>query len=252
MPAKSGETWSTRTAKLQDFSEILKSLMKKLTGTERVEFTSHSLKAMQLSWLAKRGVPKETRKALGYHIEWGDRSMKAYSRDGLRHPLRVLRALLMEISLGQFTPDGKSKRAPQPVDLEKEVLEIDEWDAADQCLGGDAAEDDDGFSSGDEVEVGSSDESDCNSDLTDEGELDRCEWKLNRAGCGDELYISTLSLELHRGRLLCDERLGCGRLVTGSYRLATEQDEIVTRSVKCRDGCWTNQLQPEHRDSDSD
>ena len=66
-------------------------------------YTSHSLKATMLSYLAKRGVPFEDRLALGYHFFL--RMALTYSRDGASRPLAVLCDMLAEIRKGVFSPD---------------------------------------------------------------------------------------------------------------------------------------------------
>jgi hypothetical protein len=74
-----------------------------------VNYTSgvkvHSLKVTLLSWAAKRGLPPDVRKALGYHIDSNEMSMMTYSRDAMARPLRKLEALLAEVRLGTFNPD---------------------------------------------------------------------------------------------------------------------------------------------------
>ena len=76
---------------------------------------SHSLKATPLSWLAKFGVDRESRKALGYHKPKGDKSMLAYSRDDLAGPLRKFECVLRAIAAGDFLPDAtRSGRFAKP------------------------------------------------------------------------------------------------------------------------------------------
>jgi hypothetical protein len=67
---------------------------------------SHSLKATPLSWMAKFGVDRESRKALGYHKPKGDRAMLAYSRDDMAGPLRKYEGVLRAIAAGDFVPDA--------------------------------------------------------------------------------------------------------------------------------------------------
>ena len=66
---------------------------------------SHSLKVTTLSWLAKRGVDREVRRSLGYHVRKDELTMEAYSRDSLAGPLRLLAATIAEIRAGRFLPD---------------------------------------------------------------------------------------------------------------------------------------------------
>jgi len=81
----------------------------------RERFGTHSSKATVLSWLAKSGVDKSTRRLLGGHVEAGDTSMLEYSRDALAGPLREVMALYERIKTGQFRPDvtrsGRWKKA---------------------------------------------------------------------------------------------------------------------------------------------
>ena len=70
------------------------------------EIGSHSLKATTLSWDAKKGLPQDTRRILGYHRLPGDRSVATYSRDELAGPLRLYQEMLKEISGGSFVPDA--------------------------------------------------------------------------------------------------------------------------------------------------
>ena len=87
----------------------------------------HSLKVTLLSWAAKRGLPPDVRKALGYHIDSNEMSMMTYSRDAMARPLRKLEALLAEVRLGTFDPDASRSgrlvpnveraKDPQPDDV---------------------------------------------------------------------------------------------------------------------------------------
>lgn len=100
--------WTTVPYHTVEFGSALRSVL--LSRGFKVEelsnIGSHSLKTTTLSWLAKRGVDKTTRKALGYHICSGDRSMDAYSRDALAGPLRTLQLLFTEIRSEKFKPDS--------------------------------------------------------------------------------------------------------------------------------------------------
>ena len=66
----------------------------------------HSPKATLLSWCAKFGLDKETRKDLGGHVQSSDASVAAYSRDMLAGPLRKLGEVLEAIRNGVFLPDA--------------------------------------------------------------------------------------------------------------------------------------------------
>ena len=78
------------------------------SGTDKhdlLHYGSHSLKATVLSWLSKRGVPREIRAALGYHAKAVDGTEVVYGRDNMSAPLRVMNSVLDEIVDGYFMPD---------------------------------------------------------------------------------------------------------------------------------------------------
>ena len=78
------------------------------SGTDKHElehYGSHSLKATLLSWLSKRGVPREIRAALGYHAKAVDGTEVVYGRDNMSAPLRVMTSVIDEIVDGIFMPD---------------------------------------------------------------------------------------------------------------------------------------------------
>ena len=66
---------------------------------------AHSLKSTALSWLAKAGIDRDTRRVLGYHIKADERSMEAYSRDSMAGPLRQLARVIADIAAGRLLPD---------------------------------------------------------------------------------------------------------------------------------------------------
>ena len=85
---------------------------------------SHSGKATLLSWAAKYGVDKSTRRDLGYHIARKNRSVHAYSRDYQTAPLRRLAVVLKAVDEKEFDPDctrsGRFKRKQPEEDVESE------------------------------------------------------------------------------------------------------------------------------------
>ena len=97
----------------------------------------HSLKVTLLSWAAKRGLPPDVRKALGYHIDSNEMSMMTYSRDAMARPLRKLEAMLAEVRLGTFDPDSSRSgrlvpnlerdKPPQEEDIEITAEANDDW-----------------------------------------------------------------------------------------------------------------------------
>lgn len=75
------------------------------TESEARERATHSLKSTLLSWLAKFGVDRDSRKALGFHLNKADETMALYSRDMMAKPLRDLDAVLDAIRRKVFNPD---------------------------------------------------------------------------------------------------------------------------------------------------
>ena len=70
-----------------------------------VPAATHSCKATLLSWAAKAGMSRSTRRLLGAHADTRDRSMLEYSRDALAGPLKELEELLQKINDKVFSPD---------------------------------------------------------------------------------------------------------------------------------------------------
>ena len=75
------------------------------SADDLVRIGSHSLKCTMLSWLAKCGAPRETRRILGYHVAPGDRVLEAYSRDSLAGQLRTLADVIGQVRSKKFLPD---------------------------------------------------------------------------------------------------------------------------------------------------
>ena len=78
---------------------LLKAIMDEFVAT-------HSGKATVLSWCAKAGMTKSTRRLLGGHVDHADRGVVTYSRDALAGPMRQLQTLYRNIRLGSFDPDA--------------------------------------------------------------------------------------------------------------------------------------------------
>ena len=86
--------------------------------------TAHSLKVTLLSWMAKAGVPKGTRRLLGGHTAPGDRSVVLYSRDALAAPMRLLSDVLVKVRRRDFLPDStRSGYFPAAADEASSVSE---------------------------------------------------------------------------------------------------------------------------------
>ena len=71
-----------------------------------MSYGTHSLKATVLSWLAKRGIPRDVRAALGYHAKAVDGTEVVYGRDNMAAPLRTMVGVICEVSEGSFRPDA--------------------------------------------------------------------------------------------------------------------------------------------------
>ena len=73
---------------------------------EANKYTSHSLKATALSWLAKYGVDVETRRLMGHHLHPTLKSVVTYSRDTLIHGHSMLSIIIDDIISNTFDPDA--------------------------------------------------------------------------------------------------------------------------------------------------
>ena len=67
--------------------------------------TTHSLKSTLLVWAARYGLSEPVRGLLGHH-SLKENSVACYSRDMLSQPTRELCAMIYNIKLGNFVPDG--------------------------------------------------------------------------------------------------------------------------------------------------
>ena len=123
-PDASGDA-TIRPVSTSEASSWLEHLLTKTHGKlQGKRYTSHSLKATMLSYLAKRGVPFEDRLALGYHAN-PLRMALTYSRDGASRPLAVLCDMLAEIRKGVFSPDvTRSGRLQMGSDKEAAASEV--------------------------------------------------------------------------------------------------------------------------------
>jgi hypothetical protein len=68
--------------------------------------SSHSLKAVVLSWLRKYGVDPFHSKVAGYHSIAGEASMFSYARDNVAATLRVIDEVIDSVRTGVFQPDS--------------------------------------------------------------------------------------------------------------------------------------------------
>jgi hypothetical protein len=103
-----GGGWTSVPMKTVEFGVALRTLL--LNGGFTAEaldaIGAHSLKTTTLSWMAKAGVDRDSRRALGYHVRADERSMEAYSRDSLAGPLRLLAKVIGDIQAKRFSPDA--------------------------------------------------------------------------------------------------------------------------------------------------
>jgi hypothetical protein len=103
-----GGGWTSVPMKTVEFGVALRTLF--LNGGFTAEaldaIGAHSLKTTTLSWMAKAGVDRDSRRALGYHVRADERSMEAYSRDSLAGPLRLLAKVIGDIQAKRFAPDA--------------------------------------------------------------------------------------------------------------------------------------------------
>ena len=102
-----GGGWTQAAMTTEEFGATLKSLLLKggFSPEAVAGIGAHSCKATALSWIAKAAIPRDDRRALGYHIKPGDRTMEAYSRDAMAGPLRHLVATIAKVRAGRFLPD---------------------------------------------------------------------------------------------------------------------------------------------------
>ena len=124
----SGHLVETIDCTSQDLGIALKNILSKF-GWHRDDLqnhSSHSMKATLLSFAAKRGTLDESeRRILGYHMEKGTGSVKAYARDNMSIPLRKLCTTIREIAAGYFLPSS-SRSGRFPNDEGDDQIDIDE------------------------------------------------------------------------------------------------------------------------------
>ena len=103
-----GGGWVAAPLKTAEFGILVRGLLRDTGFDADVLKTigSHSLKATGLSWVGKAHIDRDDRRALGYHVRPGDRSMESYSRDSMAGPLRCFTAVIEDIRKGVFVPDA--------------------------------------------------------------------------------------------------------------------------------------------------
>ena len=95
--------------------------------------TSHSLKATILSWCAKWGLPLETRRILGHHVDPGAKSVITYSRDALVAAHTSVAKMINAIKLNKFDPDTTPGERIRLIDLVSEDLEASAGNETREC-----------------------------------------------------------------------------------------------------------------------
>ena len=102
LPAPVGKGWSVRPVTCSEPAQLLRLLISVDDGS----VASHSLKSTCLSWAAKAGLPRESRRLLGRHADALQGSDSFYSRDLAIGPVRELQTVIRWIREGLFFPDN--------------------------------------------------------------------------------------------------------------------------------------------------
>ena len=98
--------WTDRMLTSSEASVWLREIIRQILPDANVdELGTHSNKCTPLAWAARRGLPLDVRKHLGYHSAGADNSALVYSRDAMARPLRMLVTMLSEIRRKLFLPD---------------------------------------------------------------------------------------------------------------------------------------------------
>ena len=127
--------WAKKPLRLGDLNELLKAALVEI-GVRPI--TSHSMKAMVLTWAAARGLSTQTRSALEYHKIAGEsNSVRCYSRDRLSQPVKELCSLMVEIREGKFHPE----KDVDEVGLEPATQKWKDWPASETISQTQAIED---------------------------------------------------------------------------------------------------------------
>jgi len=100
-----GGGWGRAPMSTVDIGNFMRAILE-APIVEDVRVSAHSCKVTYLSWAAKFGMRRSTRKLLGYHASGKDSSMLDYSRDAVAGPLRSLEKMLSEVWEGRFEPDA--------------------------------------------------------------------------------------------------------------------------------------------------
>ena len=98
--------------------EITSLLHKFLSPVEGRRISSHSLKAILLSWCSKFGISEHHQSMLGRHSDALKGAAPLYSRDLAAAPTRSLQQVLAEIHFGSFVPDAEVCGLPKALPLD--------------------------------------------------------------------------------------------------------------------------------------
>ena len=103
-----GGGWTTVPYTTVEFASSVRDLLLRhgVPSDLIINIGAHSMKSTLLSWVAKFGLDKPTRRMLGYHAEPKDKSVETYSRDAMAAPLRKLDEVLAAVRSGRFLPDA--------------------------------------------------------------------------------------------------------------------------------------------------
>ena len=213
--------------------------------------TSHALKAVVLSWMAKAGKPPFHRKVAGYHAIRGESSLFSYSRDNMSATLRVVQQVVDMVACGTLNPDSTRsgyfkpvnsvRFGPQtetaPVDLSEPVLRrLPTQSSHDSECELTDSEKLNGLETNAEFEVvDAENNSDSNSsDSSDNDTQSDADSDLVLAICSardrsapadsvDRFAVHKFLNTLHKLKESDDQRLACGRLVSKAFRLISSE-----------------------------
>ena len=216
------EKWLQVSYTTTEFATVLRSLLAR-GGVEQAALAgvgSHSLKATLLAWCAKYGLPRESRRVLGYHAVPGDRAMGSYARDALAGPLREFDVVLQAVRAGRFDPDatrsGAFTAAPasDPADPKDDLIEKGD-------VGADVVVD-----SPSESETSSSEKSDIVDDTSQDSDA------VNVAEADEKEVVFNLATHVcHIKR--DDKRLVCGKVYPTEFVMLTHPESGMRLCPRC-------------------
>ena len=196
---------------------------------------AHSMKSTLLSWCAKRGLPLDIRRALGYHMAADDHSVLTYSRDSLARPLRKLEAVLSEVRLGIFDPDAsrsghlKPREGASQKDMSDRVVTNETFEAEQEWYHAQNSNPVDVDEVAQEVESDSSSSSSSSENESGQEELavkrlvkNPRRKRLVKIPEGCVMYQHKRYSTLHLVKVTNPSKFNCGRLLHGGYSRVKE------------------------------